>query len=439
MSDLFGERRRALMDRLGGGAAVFVAAPQQYRNNDVHYEYRQDSDFWYLTGFAEPEAVLVLRPGQKPETVMFVRPRDRAKEVWNGLRAGPEGVVARYGIDAAHSVEAIDAELPKYLDTSDRLHCMLGRSPVLDRIAMAWLERSRNQRLGREASAELADAGAVLHEMRLKKTPAEIASLRRAGALSAEAHLCAMRVVRPGMREFELQAVIEYVCRKGGSARLGYPCIVGAGGHATILHYNDNDGPVSDGDLVLVDAGCEVDYYTADITRTYPASGRFTAPQRALYEVVLEAQLAAIAACRPGKTFQDVHDAAVRVLVDGMIHVGLLRGDPSEAIATQKYARYYMHRTSHWLGLDVHDVGRYVKQSSPRPLEADYVLTVEPGIYVAADDAEAPALFRGIGIRIEDDVRVTSDAPEVLTAGAPKAPADLERECSRRLPLPTFG
>jgi Xaa-Pro aminopeptidase len=247
-----------------------------------------------------------------------------------------------------------------------------------------------------------------------------------------------MRTVRPGMHEYGIQAVIEYVCRSRGSCRLGYPCIVGAGAHATILHYNDNDGLVNEGDLVLVDAGCEVDYYTADVTRTFPASGRFTAPQRALYEVVLESQLAAIDVCRPGKTLNDVHNAAVSVLVSGMVRVGLLKGDPAELIAGQKYTRYYMHRTSHWLGLDVHDVGRYLNPDGPRPLEEDYVLTVEPGIYVAADEQEAPPEFRGIGIRIEDDVRVTSGAPDVLTAGAPKSVRDVERECSRRLPLPGF-
>jgi Xaa-Pro aminopeptidase len=233
--------------------------------------------------------------------------------------------------------------------------------------------------------------------------------------------------------------VIEYVCRSRGSARLGYPSIVGAGAHATILHYTENTGEIRDGDLVLVDAGCEVDYYTADITRTWPASGRFSAPQKALYEIVLDAQLAAIDTCRPGRTIQDVHDTATRVLVEGMVRVGLLRGEPADLIKDNKHAKYYMHKTSHWLGLDVHDVGRYTRQSASRPLEPDFILTVEPGIYVAADDDEAPAQFRGIGIRIEDDILVTGGAPEVLTAAAPKAVRDLERECSRRAPLPSFG
>jgi Xaa-Pro aminopeptidase len=427
------------MDRLGQGVAVFLAAPETIRNNDVHHEYRQDSDFWYLTGFPEPDAVLVLRPGQIPETVMFVRPRDRAREVWNGLRAGPEGAVARHGIDIAHPLEALEVELPRYLDGTARLHYTLGRNRPFDRHALAWLERSRNPRVGLDGVAEISDVGAALHELRLKKTDSEIASLRRAANLSAQAHLAAMRAVRPGVREYEIQALIEYVCRSRGSARLGYPSIVGAGPHATILHYTENSGEVRDGDLLLVDAGCEVDYYTADITRTYPASGRFTAPQRELYEIVLDAQLAAIDVCRPGRTIQEVHDVATRILVEGMVKVGLLRGEPGKLIEDQKHAKYYMHKTSHWLGLDVHDVGRYTRESAPRALEPGFVLTVEPGLYVAVDDAEAPAQFRGIGIRIEDDVLVTAGAPEVLTAGAPKSVRDLERECSRRAPLPSVG
>jgi Xaa-Pro aminopeptidase len=439
MTDEFRERRRVLMDRIGEGIAVLLAAPETIRNNDVHHEYRQDSDFWYLTGFPEPEAVLVLRPGQKPETVMFVRPRDRAKEVWNGVRAGPEGAIDRFGMDMAHPLEALDLELPKYLDPASRIHTVLGKSAAFDRHVLAWIERGRNPRAGRDGGAEVVDLNGVLHDMRMKKTPAEIEKLRRAAGLSAAAHLAAMRAARPGIREYELQAVIEYVCRRGGSARLGYPSIVGAGAHATVLHYTENQGEANDGDLVLVDAGCEVDYYTADITRTWPASGRFTAPQRRLYEVVLRAQLAAIDACRPGRSMQDVHDLATRSLVEGMVSAGLLRGEPAKLIEDNKHVRYYMHKTSHWLGLDVHDVGRYVRKSQPRPLEPGFVLTVEPGLYVAADDSDAPAEFRGIGIRIEDDVLVTDGAPDVLTAAAPKTIEDLERECSRRVPLPAFG
>jgi len=427
------------MDRLGAGVAVFLAAPETIRNNDVHHEYRQDSDFWYLTGFPEPDAVLLLRPGQKPESVMFVRPRDRAREVWNGVRAGPEGAVARHGIDAAHPLDALEAELPKYLDDASRVHYTLGRNRPFDRHVLAWIERSRNPRNGIDGVAEVSDVSVVLHDQRLGKSASELASLRRAAELSTQAHLAAMRVVRPGLHEYEIQAVIEYVCRSRGSARLGYPSIVGAGDHATTLHYTENTGELRDGDLLLVDAGCEVDYYTADITRTYPVSGRFTAPQRELYEIVLEAQLAAIDACRPGRSVQDVHDVATRILVEGMVRVGLLRGAPAELIKDNKHAKYYMHKTSHWLGLDVHDVGRYTQKTTPRQLEPDHVLTVEPGLYVAADDAEAPAQYRGIGIRIEDDVLVTSGPPEVLTAAAPKAVRDLERECSRRVPLPAFG
>jgi Xaa-Pro aminopeptidase len=439
MTDVFSERRRAVMDRIGDGVLVLLAAPETYRNADVHHSYRQDSDFWYLTGFPEPDAILVLCPSRKPESVLFVRPRDKAKEVWNGVRAGPEGAVARFGMEAAFALEALDAELPKLIDPASRLHTVLGRSPAFDRRVLAWIERGRNPRAGRDASAEIVDATGLLHEMRLRKTPGEIASLRRAAALSASAHLAAMRAARPGIHEYEIQALIEYVCRSRGSARLGYPSIVGAGEHATILHYVENDAEAKEGDLVLVDAGCEVDYYTADVTRTWPVSGRFTPPQKRLYEIVLRAQLAAIDVCRPGRTMQEAHDVATRILVDGMIEVGLIAGDPAEIIKENKHARCYMHKTSHWLGLDVHDAGRYVRASAPRPLEPGFVLTVEPGLYVATDDAEAPPEYRGIGIRIEDDVLVTEGGPEVLTAAAPKTVADLERECSRRLPLPVFG
>ncbi len=439
MTREFADRRKALMCRLEGGAALFAAAPETIRNNDVHNEYRQDSDLWYLSGFGEPEAVLLLRPGKEPDAVMFVRPRDRAKEVWNGFRAGPEGVVERFGIPKAHPLEDIEKELPKYLEGFGRLYYRMGRDHAFDRRVLGWLEPFRSPRLKLGAGpVDIMDPAATLHEMRLVKAPEELRALREAGRISAEAHTAAMRVCAPGMHEYELEAVVEYVFRRSGSARLGYPCIVGAGINSTILHYNDNCAPIRDGELVLIDAGCEVDYYTADITRTWPANGRFTKPQRAVYEVVLEAQLAAIECCRTGRRFDEVHDVATRCLVEGMVRLGLLTGSVDTLISESKYKRLYMHRTSHWLGLDVHDVGRYATGDGARMLEPGQVLTVEPGIYVAHDDQESPAEYRGIGVRIEDDVLVTGANPEVLTAGVPKSVAELERECSRRIPLPTF-
>jgi Xaa-Pro aminopeptidase len=438
--DAYAERRRELLRRLGDdAAAIFTAAPETIRNHDVHHEYRPDSNLWYLTGFPEPEAVLLVRTGAAPNSVLFVRPKDKEKEVWTGVRAGPEGARARYGVDAAHELKDLDELLPKYLEGRRRLHYRLGADPAFDRRVFR-IRDSLNapRRLGAGGPVEFVDPSLTVYEQRLKKRPEEIAALRKAAAITAEAHRAAMLVARPGIGEHEIEAVVEYVFRARGSARWGYPSIVGAGKNATVLHYVDNDAIAADGELILVDAGCEIDGYTADITRVFPASGRFSAPQRALYDVVLRAELAAIDACRAGTSFQTPHDVAVRALCEGFVELGLLKGDPEEHARGESYKRYYMHRTSHWLGLDVHDVGRYADGDLWRPLEPGHVLTIEPGCYVAEDDFEAPAEFRGIGIRIEDDILITERGPEVLTAGVPKEAADVEVLASRRTPMPSF-
>ena len=433
---MFEARRKRFLESIGRGVAIFPAAPVRNRSNDVDHEFRQDSDFHYLTGFPEPEAVALLT-ALHPEHryVLFVRPRDREKETWNGRRAGAEGAVAKYGADAAFTIDQMDEVLPKYLENVERLHYRLGRQPEFDARVLGWIGKIRAAvRTGVSAPTEIVDPAVALHEMRLIKSPADLALLRRACEISAEAHVAAMRACRPGMNECELEAVVEYVFRRYGAASPAYPSIVGAGANGTILHYTENDAPVKDGDLVLIDAGCEYQGFSADITRTFPANGVFSRPQRAIYELVLSAQLAALGEVRPGARFEDYHNRALRVLVEGLVALGLLDGPPDEAIANETYKRLYMHRTGHWLGADVHDVGRYLIDGASRPLEPGMVLTVEPGLYIAEDDAKAPAEYRGIGVRIEDDVLVTATGHEVLTGGVPKTVGAIESLMAKGAP-----
>ena len=433
---MFEARRKRFLESIGRGVAIFPAAPVRNRSNDVDHEFRQDSDFHYLTGFPEPEAVALLTT-RHPEHryVLFVRPRDREKETWNGRRAGAEGAVAKYGADAAFTIDQMDEVLPKYLENVERLHYRLGRQPEFDARVLGWIGKIRAAvRTGVSAPTEIVDPAVALHEMRLIKSPADLALLRRACEISAEAHVAAMRACRPGMNECELEAVVEYVFRRYGAASPAYPSIVGAGANGTILHYTENDAPVKDGDLVLIDAGCEYQGFSADITRTFPANGVFSRPQRAIYELVLSAQLAALGEVRPGARFEDYHNRALRVLVEGLVALGLLDGPPDEAIANETYKRLYMHRTGHWLGADVHDVGRYLIDGASRPLEPGMVLTVEPGLYIAEDDAKAPAEYRGIGVRIEDDVLVTATGHEVLTGGVPKTVGAIESLMAKGAP-----
>lgn len=436
MSDtsIYARRRDRLMGEIGPRAcAVFHSPPETLRNGDVHNPFRQSSDLLYLTGFAEPEATLVLRPGAESErVVLFVRPRDPEKETWNGRRAGVEGAVARYGADAAYPVDQLDGKLPELIANVDDLYYGLGNDDAFDlRIARAIAGMRRTERRGKAPPVRVVDPATTLHEHRLFKTADEVALLRRAAAITAEAHIAAMAAARPGGTEYEIQALIDYTFRRRGGVGPGYTSIVGAGDNATILHYVENSAPLRDGDLLLIDAGCEYEYYTADVTRTFPVSGRFTDAQRRAYEVVLRAQLAAIEATKPGVTIDELHDLSVRILTEGMVELGLLAGPASDRIADDSYKKFYMHRTSHWLGMDVHDVGVYTRGGTARPLEPGMVITIEPGLYVAADAADAPAELRGLGIRIEDDILVTHSGCDNLTAAVPKTVADVEAACAK--------
>jgi Xaa-Pro aminopeptidase len=425
-------RRRRLLREVGKeGALLLAAAPEQVRNRDVHYPYRQDSDFTYLTGFPEPEAMLVLVPGRKEgEVVLFCRPRDEKKEVWDGPRAGVEGAVERFGADQAHPIEALEEEVPKLLEGRTRLYYPLAADPDLDGRVMQWIRVVRGKaRGGTRAPAELIGIDRVLHQHRLVKSKAELKVMRRAARISAEAHRRVMRACAPGKWEYELEAELVRVCAERGGRFQAYPPIVGSGANACVLHYVDNRHRLGDGDLVLIDAGCELDGYASDITRTFPVNGRFSEPQRELYELVLAAQQAAIAKAVPGNRWNDPHDAAVRTLTRGLAELGLLEGGRKavpKLIKEEKYKPFFMHRTGHWLGMDVHDVGDYKPDGEWRLLEPGMVLTVEPGLYIAADRKEVPKRYRNIGIRIEDDVAVTEDGNETLSADAPKSVAAIE-------------
>jgi Xaa-Pro aminopeptidase len=425
-------RRRRLLAALGPEAvAILTAAPERVRNGHTHYPYRQASDFTYLTGFPEPEALLALIPGrQEGEVVFFCRPRDPEKEVWEGARAGVEGAVAVYGADQAHPITALDEELPKLVADRDQLHYPLAREADLDLRVMGWIQTLRAQaRSGVRAPEALVNLEALLHEQRLIKDKTEIKLMRRAARVSAAAHRRVMRFCQPGRWEFELEAEFSRGCAEGGARFQAYPPIVGGGANACVLHYADNAARLQDGDLVLIDAGAELDGYASDITRTYPVNGRFSQPQRELYELVLAAQAAAIAKVAPGNRWIEPHEAAVKILTRGLVELGLLPGGPKavpKLIRDQAYKPYFMHRTGHWLGMDVHDVGDYKRDGDWRRFEPGMALTVEPGLYVAPGRQEAPKRFRGIGIRIEDDLVVTAGGHEVLSRQAPKTVAEIE-------------
>lgn len=422
-------RRRQLMRMMGPNSiAILPTAPEAIRSRDVHYPFRPDSDFCYLTGFPEPEAVAVLIPGRaQGEFILFCRERDPKKEQWDGMRAGQDGAIARYGADDSFPIADLKDILPRMLEQCERVFYAMGCNPELDRHLSEWVSEIRCQsRLGVQGPVEFIALDHYLHDMRLYKSRSEIAAMRRAAKLSAAAHKRLMRECTPGMNEYELEAAFVHACSAKGAKQQAYPAIVGGGNNACILHYIDNNQPLHDSDLVLVDAGCELDYYASDITRTFPVSGRFSPEQRALYELVLAAQLAAIDKVRPGNTWNDPHKAAVRVLTKGMVKHGLLKGRVSTLIKNEAYAKYYMHRTGHWLGMDVHDVGDYKIDGHWRQLEPGMVLTVEPGIYVPKGTRGVHKRWRGIGIRIEDDVLVTHAEPDILTRDAPKAVTEIE-------------
>lgn len=426
--EVFARRRQALIQQLGPDDVVVVAAaPAVRRNRDTEYRYRTHSDFYYLTGFAEPDAVLVLLPGRAAGTsLLFCRPRDREMEIWNGYRWGPEGALA-HGFDEARPITDWPAALQELFIGRTRLWASWGAHPTFEQQLAEGLAQLRQRtRQGQPVPSQWQVLDTLLHEMRLIKTPEELDLMQRAADISAEAHRRAMAVARPGLYEYSLEAELLHTFTRHGCAAPAYPSIVGSGANGCILHYHENNAPLKSGDLVLIDAGGELDHYAADITRTFPVNGRFSGPQRALYDIVLAAQLQAIDAVRPGAAWQAPHEAAVAVLVEGLLDEGLLTGTRDGLIESGAYRRFYMHRTGHWLGMDVHDVGDYHVAGAWRPLQAGMVLTVEPGLYVSPDDTTVDAAWRGIGIRIEDDVCVTETGHHVLSAAAPKSVADIE-------------
>jgi Xaa-Pro aminopeptidase len=425
------ERRAALLNEMGEGVLVLFAADAAIRNNDVEHEYRQDSDFYYLTGFDEPESVLVLSTIHQQKFVLFVRPRDPERETWDGARVGVEGAVSELGASVAFPIAELAEKLPDWLENAERLYYRLGRNRDEDDQILRAIERTRPRaRRGSSFPTQIVDPATVLHEMRRRKAPLEIDLMTRAVDITGEAHVAAMAAAKPGMYEYEIEALLRNVFRRHGSERTAYAPIVGSGPNATVLHYHKNNRRMEPGDLLLIDAGTEYGYYAADVTRTFPVGGKFTTPQREIYDLVLAAQDASIAATRPGATIDDVHMASVRVLAEGMVALGLIEGPVEDAIKEERYKRYYMHKTSHYLGMDVHDVGRYFERGQPRPLEPGVVITVEPGLYVPVNDDKAPQQYRGIGVRIEDDVLVTADGHRVLSDAIPRRTADVERACS---------
>jgi Xaa-Pro aminopeptidase len=431
----FKRRRRQLMQMMGpGSVAILPAAPEVVRNRDVHYPYRPDSDFYYLTGFSEPEAIAVLIPGRRQaEYVLFCRERDEKRERWDGPRAGQEKAVQEFGADDSFPIADCEEILPGLLEECTRVFYAMGSNPDLDKRLADWVNQIRGKaRTGVHGPVEFIALDHYLHEMRLYKSAAEVQRMRHAAKITSAAHVRLMQTCRPGMHEYELEAEFIHECATRGARFQAYPSIVGGGGNACVLHYVDNRDELKDGDLVLVDAGCEYGYYASDITRTFPVNGRFNPAQRAIYELVLAAQEAAIAKVKPGNHWNDPHDAAVRVITKGLIDLGLLKGTPTHVIKEQAYAKFYMHRTGHWLGMDVHDVGDYKVDGAWRELEPGMTLTVEPGIYIPAGMRGVPKKFWNIGIRIEDDVLVTADGHEVLTRDAPKAVAEIEALMERR-------
>lgn len=426
--DEFARRRRQLMKLMGRDSiAVISAAPVRLRNNDVEYPYRQDSDFFYLTGFGEPEAVAVLIPGRpQGEYLLFVRDRDPTRETWDGKRAGPAGAVRSYGANDAFPITDMDEILPGLLENRTKVFYTMGAYAEFDQRIVGWVNGLRSQsRQGRHSPQEFVALDHFLHDMRLFKSRNEVDLMRQSARIAARAHVRAMKACRPGLNEYEIVAELVHEFRIH-NADVSYQPIVGSGDNSCILHYRENNQPLRSGDLLLVDAGCEYECYASDITRTYPVNGEFTPEQRAVYEIVLEANLAAIRKVKPGNHWDDPHAAAVRVVTQGLVRLGLLKGRPATLEKEGAYRKFFMHRTGHWLGMDVHDVGDYKIGEEWRVLEPGMAMTIEPGIYIAPGLRGVPKRFRGIGVRIEDDVVVTRTGCEVLTSKAPKHPDDIE-------------
>ena len=431
----FQQRRQQVMEKIGNGTAIFRSAPMAVMHNDVEYTYRQDSDFFYLTGFNEPEAVAVLAPHHpEHQFILFVQPKDPEKETWTGYLHGVEGAKEIFAADEAYSIEELDEKLPQYLEKAERIYYHLGRDKTFNTNVLKHWQKliATFPRRGTGPTA-LEDTNFILHPLRLLKTAAELDNIRQATAISAQAHNRAREFTKVGHYEYQIQAEIEHTFRLEGGMGPAYPSIVASGANACILHYINNNRQVQENELLLIDAGCAYNYYNGDITRTFPVNGKFTPEQKIIYEIVLEAQLKAIEVVKTGNPYNLFHDTAVRTIVEGLVDLGLLVGDIDEIIKEEKYKPFYMHRTGHWLGLDVHDAGGYkVNEETWQTLQPGHVLTVEPGIYISPDikpaegQPEVPEKWRGIGIRIEDDVLVTATGNEVLTATVPKKVEDIE-------------
>jgi Xaa-Pro aminopeptidase len=422
-------RRKKLMDMMGDESiAIIPTAPVYIRNRDVEFPFRPDSDFYYLTGYPEPEAVAVLVPDRhQGEYVLFCRENDPVMETWNGRRAGLDGAVGRYGADDAFPIGDLDEIIPGLLEDRQRIFYTMGNNSAFDQRVLGWVNQVRKRaRTGVSAPDEFISLNHLLHEMRLYKSRAEIAAMRKAAKISAAAHKRAMQICRPGMFEYQIEAELKYTFMKLGAREPAYPPIVGGGANSCILHYTENNQMLNDGDVLLIDAGAEYNSYASDISRTFPVNGRFSTAQREAYELVLAAQAAAIRKIRPGNHWNEPHEAAIEILTEGMVDLGILKGRPKQLIKDQAYTKYYMHRTGHWLGMDVHDVGDYKVEGEWRTFEPGMVMTVEPGIYLPAGSKGLAKKWWNIGIRIEDDVLVTETGHDILTRDAPKTIDEIE-------------
>lgn len=412
--------------------ALIPGARETTRSNDTHYRFRQDSDFFYLTGFEEPDAIAVVKPSKDPKYTLFVRPRDPEREIWDGRRAGVEGAVSDFGANEAFPIAEFNSKLRDMLDGADILYYRLGVNRELDDTIINELTAMRAwNRKPINPPQTIVDPASIVHEMRVVKTAEELELMQTAADIAAEAHCEAMKAARPGMQEYELEALIEQIFRRRGAAGPAYTSIVGAGANATVLHYINNDGQLREGDLLLIDAGAEYKGYASDITRTFPINGRYTQAQREIYDLVLKAQMSCVEMVRPGVTHEQLKQHSIEVLTEGMVELGLLKGNPEELIKDKKHEQFYMHGLGHMLGIDVHDVGRYYFDEQSRALEPGVVMTVEPGIYIAADTKDVPERYLGIGVRIEDDVLCTNNGPRVLTSKVPKQAEEIEALMAR--------
>jgi Xaa-Pro aminopeptidase len=407
--------------------AIIPSAREATRSNDTQYRFRQDSDFLYLTGFDEPDSIAVIAPGREQKYTLFVRPRDREQEIWVGRRAGVEGAVADFGADVAFPAEAFDEKLLEILDGAKNLYYRLGVNEDFDKKMIAKLASVRTlNRKPIHVPQTIIDPATIVHEMRVFKSEEELEYMQKAADIAAEAHVAAMKAARPGMKEYEIEALIEQIFRLKGASGPSYNSIVGGGANATVLHYINNDGELRDGELLLIDAGAEYKGYASDITRTFPINGKFTEAQRQIYDLVLKTQMSCVEMVRPGTTHDQLKQHSVEMLTEGMVEIGLLKGKPEDLIKEEKYKQFYMHGLGHLLGIDVHDVGVYYQEKQSRALEPGMVMTVEPGLYVAPDTKDVPEKFLGIGVRIEDDVLCTNNGPRVLTTKVPKQAEEIE-------------